>query len=85
MKYQQRWFDGVKLNLSLLQQMLNGGESFNISSNEHERLMGREMPKTIRYLCNDSPVAKEAREHGFTVSVTTMQVNERIIHFEKRE
>lgn len=74
-----------KLDLSLLLQMFESEEDFNISSSEYERIVGKAMPETEDYFLYKSPVAKAAREHGYKIRLENRRIVQKNIVFERRE
>ena len=74
-----------KMDLSLLDQMLDSGSEFEITPAEYERIIGKAMPETEDYFLYKSPVAKAARVKGFKIRLEDRQIIQRIIKFEKRD
>lgn len=58
----------AKLDLSALTPLLKQGKSFELTEKQYEERIKRAMPKTD-YLKRSSPVARKAKEYGFTLSV----------------
>lgn len=61
-----------KLDLSTFEPLLKQGNNFEITQEQYENAIKKEMPKTD-YLRRNSPVAKLAKEYGYRI-----QVEERI-------
>ena len=74
-----------KIDLTLLQPMLDSGKDFELSPAEYERIIGRALPKTDDYLKYKSPVAKEAKEKGYRIHLVERVVMQRIVVFEKKK
>lgn len=73
-----------KLNLSLLEPMLDAGNEFELTPDEFERIIGKAMPETDDYLKYKSPVAKVAKKKGFKLRLEERTTVQRILVFEKR-
>lgn len=72
----------AKLDLSALTPLLERGSSFELTEKQYEEKIKRAMPKTY-YLKRNSPVAKQAKEHGFTLTVEERV--HRVLIFTKNE
>ena len=58
-----------KIDLSLLEPMLDAGNDFELSPSEYERIIGKAMPETESYLKYSSPVAQMAKDKGYRLFV----------------
>lgn len=74
-----------KIDLSLLNPMLESGNRFELTPDEYERIIGRALPKTDDYLKFNSPVAKAAKEKGYRIHIEDRAVIQRVVVFEKRK
>ena len=74
-----------KIDLSLLEHMLDGGENFELSPSDYEKVLGRTMPETDNYLKYDSPVAKKAKSMGYTLQIKDKIKVERTLVFVKNK
>ena len=57
-----------KLNLSLLEPYFKTGKDFEITEEQYEANVNRKLPES-KYLVKQSPVAKRAKEAGYTLKV----------------
>lgn len=62
----------AKLDLSALIPLFEQGRPFELTEKQYEERIKKPLPQT-NYLKRNSPVAKEAKKHGFTI-----QVDERV-------
>lgn len=74
-----------KIDLSLLEHMLDGGEDFELSPSDYEKVIGRAMPETDDYLKYGSPVAKKAKSKGYTLQIKDKIKVERTLVFVKNK
>ena len=72
-----------KIDVSLLTQMLESGETIELTPAEYERVVGRALPLTDDYLKYKSPVAKVAKKEGYRIRIEERPIFQRIIVFEK--
>ena len=73
-----------KIDVSLLEPMLDSGESFELTPDEYERVVGWALPLTDDYLKYRSPVARAAKKAGYRIRIEEKQIVQRILVFEKR-
>lgn len=74
---------GKELNFGKLNALFESGKEFELSDVEYCKQVGKPLPKGKSYLINKSPLAREARKHGYSLQINEAAVIQRIVIFKK--
>lgn len=58
----------AKLDLSALDDLFAKGKDFQLTDTQYEEKVKKPLPKDNRYIRKNSPLARMASEHGFTIT-----------------
>lgn len=73
-----------KLDLAPLNGLFAKGKDFELTDFEYEEKIGKPLPGDTDYIKSRSPLAKKAKEHGFTIAAVMNQpVVQRTVIFKK--
>lgn len=69
---------GKHPKLDTLEKFFNSNKNFSLTDAQYEARTGIPLPKSIRYLINNSALAKKSKKYGYK-----LEVQEKIVYFIK--
>lgn len=75
---------GRQLDMSALDNLFSKGKDFKLTDEQYEKKIGKPLPKGAAYIKGQSPLARAAFEHGFTITeVVEKPIIARTVVFKK--
>lgn len=73
-----------KLDMSALDDLFAKGKDFTLTDTQYKKKIGTSLPKGTYYIKNNSPLARAATKHGFTITeVVEKPIIARTVVFKK--